>query len=335
MRLIAGPVFDVTEHVIGARWLADGTSVVAVPSAGAPVVWDGADISRELPDHGMLGNGCLAVHPTAPMFATGGSDGKLRIYATPKDSPIEVKLGRSWIDRARWSPDGSRLAVGHGKDLLVLNPAGEIVWQSPPHKSTVCDVTWNPTQPDELAVACDGGAYLWKIGGPEPFARFDWGGASLIITWSPDGRWVVTGDQTPSVHLYDVPRDFPLHIQGYESKVKALAFSSNARRLATGGSPLVTVWNCTGKTGPENSTPRQLEGHDDLCVALEFRPGSDLLVSGGADGRLLVFESEKSVRPQAAYLLDAALTTVAWHPMDLRILAGTASGKIQAFDIRP
>lgn len=332
MRLVAGAVLDVTEHLISARWLADGHTIVAVPSAGAPLVWDEASQSRSLPDHG-LGNGCLAVHPAEPMFATGGSDGKLRIYAAADAEPVEIRLGRGWIDRAKWSLDGTRLAVGLGKHLYVLDHTGKTLWQSPAHKSTVCDLAWNPANPDQLAVACDGGAYLWKIGDEEPFARFDWGGASLLILWSSDGRWVATGDQTPSVHVYDVSRDFPLHIQGYESKVKTLAFSGNARRLATGGSSLITVWNCTGKTGPENTTPRQLEGHDDFCVALEYRPGGDLLVSGGVDGRVLVFESEKSVRPQAAYLLDAEVVTVAWHPSEKRILAGTASGKIQTFDL--
>lgn len=332
MRLAAGPVFDAVEHLLGARWLPGGRMVVAVPSVGAPVVWDGASYSRELPDHG-IGNGCLAVHPAEEVFVTGGADGKLRMYSSPESDPMEISLGRVWVDRARWSPDGAMLAVGAGKHLVVFDRSGNILWKSPVHKSTVCDLAWNPIVPDQLAVACDGGAYLWKIGGDEAFARFDWGGASLIITWSPDGRWVVTGDQTPSVHLYDVPRDFPLHIQGYEAKVKTLAFSSNSRRLATGGSPLITVWNCTGKTGPENTTPRQLEGHDDFCLALEYREGSDLLVSGGADGRILVFEAELSVRPRAAYLLDGQTVTVAWHPTKPQILAGTSTGKMQIFDV--
>jgi WD40 repeat protein len=332
MRLIAGPVFDACEHLISARWLAGGKFLVAVPTAGVPVVWDGASHSRELADHG-LGNGCLAVHPSEDVFVTGGADGKIRMYSGPDAPAAEILLGRGWIDRARWSPDGSKLAVGLGKHLVVLNRTGEVIWKSPAHKSTVCDLAWNPVQSDQLAVACDGGAHLWTIGGEEPFARFDWGGASLIITWSLDGRWVITGDQTPSVHLYDVPRDFPLHIQGYESKVKALAISSNSRCLATGGSPLVTVWNCTGKTGPENTTPKQLEGHDDFCLALEYRSGSDLLVSGGADGRVLVFEAEQSVRPRAAYLLDGEVVTVAWHPKEPRIVAGTSTGKMQIFDV--
>lgn len=332
MRLVPVHVFEAAEHIISARWLADGGSLVILPSAGAPVVVGETTIQRELPDHG-IGNGCLALHPGEAVFVTGGADGKIRIYDSPSAEPREIAIGRNWIDRAVWSPDGSHLAVGVGKILKILNRDGVVIWESAAHKSTVADITWNPLAGNEVAVACDGGAYLWRVGETEPFARFDWGGASLIITWSPDGRWVVTGDQTPSVHLYDVPRDFPLHIQGYESKVKALAFNTNARRLATGGSPLITVWTCTGKTGPESTKPRQLEGHDDFCLALEYRKGTDLLVSGGADGRVLVFEPEQSVRPRAAYLLGSQAVSVAWHPTELRVAIGTAEGKVAVFDV--
>jgi WD40 repeat protein len=107
--------------------------------------------------------------------------------------------------------------------------------------------------PLEIASVSGNGARMWRIGETEPFARFDWGGASLLVTWSPEGRWLVTCDQTPSVHLYDFTRDCPLHIQGYETKVKAMDFSADGKHLATGGGAKVTVWNCTGKTDPSAS----------------------------------------------------------------------------------
>jgi WD40 repeat protein len=102
---------------------------------------------------------------------------------------------------------------------------------------------------------------MWRIGEAEPYARFDWGGASLLVVWSPDARWLATGDQTPSVHLYDFTRDYPLHIHGFETKVKAVDFSPDGQRLVTGGGSTVTVWNCTGKAGPEDTIPEQLRFH--------------------------------------------------------------------------
>lgn len=331
MRLKPGEKIELGEHAAGALWLSDGSGIVAAPTAGTPVVWTDTCV-RELAAHG-LGNGGLAVHPERSDFATSGSDGKIRIYKGPNVEPRVITAGRAWIQRIEWNPTGELLAAGVGKSVQVYDADDRLIWKSPAHKSTVCDFAWNPNAPTEIAVACDGGAYLWRVGDDEPFARFDWGGASLIITWSPDSRWVVTGDQTPSVHLYDVPRDFPLHIQGYDSKVKALSMSSNSRKLATSGSALITVWNCTGKTGPENTTPRQLEGHDDFCTALAYRKGEDLLASGGQDGRVLVFEPEKSTRPVAAYLMDAPVVSVVWHPSDPEVLVSTASGRVQRFDL--
>jgi hypothetical protein len=114
---------------------------------------------------------------------------------------------------------------------------------------------------------------MWRIGETEPFARFDWGGASLLVTWS----WLVTGDQTPSVHLYDFTRDYPLHIQGYETKVKAMDFSLDGKRLATGGGAKVTAWNCTGKTGPEDTIPDQLKFHKGDMETIAWSPTGEFL----------------------------------------------------------
>ena len=139
---------------------------------------------------------------------------------------------------------------------------------------------------------------MWAFGEAEPFARFDWGGASLRAEWSPCGRWLVTADQTASVHIYDFTRDYPLHIQGYETKVRAMAFSADGKRLATGGSPVITIWPCTGKKGPEGVTPVQLDGHDGEVVAAAFSPKTGQLATGDGTGMVLIFtfQGDKATR---------------------------------------
>jgi WD40 repeat protein len=319
------------EHVLGLSWSADGAHLAVTPSEGAILVLgrDGAIIA-ELPDHG-LGNGAAVFHPFESKLATCGTDGRVRLYETlcASASPrFEIPLGKGWLERLAWSPDGARLATALGRRLIVLDEAGEVAHEFDAHKSSVCDFAWNPRQPEEIASVADGGATMWRLGEDAPFARFDWGGASLLACWSPDGRWLVTGDQTPSVHLYDFTRDYPLHIQGYETKVKALAFNSASRKLATGGGRLVTVWNCTGKTGPEGTIPKQLEGHTGDSIALAWRRGSDWLASGGTDGRLILFEPESSTRPRASLALGSGVTCVAWHPSEPLLAAGTEAGTV-------
>ncbi len=321
------------DHILGLSWSREGETLAITPARGPIIVRAGPTVT-ELPDHG-LGNGAAVFHPAKNLLATCGTDGKLRLFATLRASapPREILLGRGWLERLAWSPDGAHLATALGRRLLVLNEAGEIAHEFAGHKSTVADFAWNPRNPAEIASVADGGATMWRLGESEPFARFDWGGASLLARWSPDGRWLVTGDQTPSVHLYDFTRDAPLHIQGYETKVKALSFNGASRRLATGGGSLVTVWTCTGKTGPEGSTPRQLQGHTGDSLALAYRPGGDWLASGGSDGRLILFEPDHSASPRASLRLDSAVTSLAWHPGDPLLAAGTESGLVQIFRV--
>ncbi|HEY8903351.1 MAG TPA: hypothetical protein VIM48_06570 [Chthoniobacterales bacterium] len=319
-----------TDHVLGLSWSPDGLILAATPSQGAiQLVRVDGSIVAELPGHGM-GNGVSAFHPVEPILATCGADGKIRIYREPFSGTPEreMTLGKDWVEKLAWNADGSYLATAIGKRLVVLNKTGAVVQEFTSHRSSVCDFAWNPRQPEEIASVCGGGALMWRLGEGDPFARFDWGGASLLAAWSPDGRWIVTGDQTPSVHVYDLTRDHPLHIQGYETKVKALAFNSASRKLATGGGRLVTVWNCTGKTGPEGTMPKQLEGHTGDPIALAYRRGSDWLASGGTDGNLILFEPESSGRPRYVLALGSAVASVAWHPSEPLLAAGTDAGDV-------
>ncbi|HEY8901510.1 MAG TPA: hypothetical protein VIM61_13945 [Chthoniobacterales bacterium] len=325
MKLAEHARLSAGDHILGLSWAADGESLAVTPASGPILVRRESDV-RELPDHG-LGNGAAVFHPSEALLATAGTDGRIRLhdFAAP---PREIALGKGWIERLAWSPDGAHLATGHGKRLVILDQTGAPAQEFAAHKSTVADFAWNPREPHEIASVADGGATMWRLGEEEPFARFDWGGASLLADWSPDGRWLATGDQTTSVHVYDFTRDYPLHIQGYETKVKALAFNSASRKLATGGGQLVTVWPCTGKHGPEGAVPKQLPGHTGDSIALAYRRGSDWLASGGTDGRLILFEPESSGQPRASLSLDSAVTTIAWHPADPILAAGTENGDV-------
>ena len=45
------------------------------------------------------------------------------------------------------------------------------------------------------------------------------------LVWSPDSKWLVSGNQDPSVHLWIPAQDIELHMSGLqETKVKHLAF---------------------------------------------------------------------------------------------------------------
>ena len=319
---------EASDHILSLTWA--GELLVVTPSTGVFLLVDReGDAIAGFAAHG-LGNGTAAALPG--ILATCGYDGRIQMYeiADSKVTPTHgIPLGKGWIERAKWSPDGRHLASALGKTLVILNAAGEVARTFPGHKTSVSDFAWNPRNPLEIASVCGGGAQMWRVGETDPFARFEWGGASLLVAWSPDGRWIVTGDQTPSVHLYDFTRDYPLHIHGFETKVKAMDFSPDGKRLATGGGTTVTVWNCTGKTGPEDTTPDQLKFHKGDVETIAWSPTGEFLATGDIAGRLVI--SEARGRPVSAFEDKEAITALAWSPDGKSLAAGDSAGRVILF----
>ncbi|HEY5707364.1 MAG TPA: WD40 repeat domain-containing protein [Terrimicrobiaceae bacterium] len=319
---------ETSDHILSLAW--SENALIVTPSTGTFLLVDqDGETTAEFAAHG-LGNG--AADARAGLLATCGFDGQVRTYAIDDSKFVSARaitLGKGWIDRVRWSPNGEHLASALGKTLFVFNGSGEVVGTYSNHKTSVTDFAWNPQDPLEIASVCGGGAQMWRVGETEPFARFDWGGASLLALWSPDGRWLATGDQTPSVHLYDFTRDYPLHIQGFETKVRAIDFSPDGKRLATGGGTTVTIWNCAGKTGPESTIPDQLTFHKGDVEAIAWSPTGTLLATADRAGRLVL--SNAQGRPVAAFEDAEGISALAWSPDGKCLAVGDAGGRVVLF----
>ena len=316
--------FSAEDHILHLAWNGDGTRLLATPTSGSILV-AGADaqILETLPGHGM-GNGESAWFLDQPV--TCGFDGKVRAGSR------EWSLGRGLMERVKASADGKFLAAAQGKGLHIFDAEGNDVLSLRDLETSVVDFAWNPSRSREVATVGAGGATLWRLGQKKPFARFDWGGASLRVGWSADGRWLATGDQTPSVHVYDIPRDHPLHIQGFESKVQALAFSKDSRQLATAGSAVVTVWPMTGKKGPDGATPIQIDGCESPAQALDFS-STGLLAIGDGAGTLLVITFEKGQFRRKRSKLEGGISALAWHPSLPLIAIGHEDGRVMVLSL--
>lgn len=306
------------DHILSLAWC--GEKLAATPATGEIILLDLEDRSvSRVPGH-EPGNGesCWFCDD----LATCGFDGRVRIAGR------EVHHGRGMIERVSASPCGRLLALAQGRSVVCLDREGGRKHEFPNLPATVADMAWNLAEPDQLAFVGAGGARMWKLGDSEPFARFDWGGASLRVEWSRCGRWLATADQTPSVHIYDFTRDFPLHIQGFETKVHALAFSHDCKRLATGGGPVATIWPCTGEKGPEGVLPIQLEGHESDIIAADFSPLDGRLATGDGTGSLLIFtfQGDKALRKRVR--MDSGIAAIAWHPTRECLALGLDDGTV-------
>jgi WD40 repeat protein len=148
----------------------------------------------------------------------------------------------------------------------------------------------------------------------------------LALVWSPDGRWLVSGNQDPSVHLWLPEKNDELQMSGYESKVPVVAFDRSSRWLATAGGHDASVWDCAG-AGPEGRAPSMLP-HDGKVCAVAFQNAHGLLATASADGAVMLWSPERAQPLRATVRLPAPATKLAWSPDDQLLALGTERGVV-------
>jgi WD40 repeat protein len=122
-------------------------------------------------------------------------------------------------------------------------------------------------------------------------------------------------------------------MSGYATKVRELAWDATSRYLASGGGAIVTVWDVSGR-GPAGTMPKQLEGHKDRVTALAFQHCGPLLGSGGADGRIFLWDLAKGRRHRQELQARSAIAALAWSPDDTAFAIGAADGSVCAWESR-
>jgi WD40 repeat protein len=326
-------VWDVTVDDAPVALSAQGDLVAVAGADGTAWIFDSgtgaASGSLELPG-GLLD---VALSPDAAHLAATGPTG----YALWRraDGQATVTENGSWSATASWAaPD--RLAIASGRRALVLSAAaGERLWETEPAASTVTDLAWL-REGRRLAVAAYGAVRCHERHTPKPVATYRYVGSHLALAITPNGRWICSGNQDASIHIWRTRDGGELTMSGYPEKVSRLAFDDTGRWLAADGAPDVTVWDFSGK-GPAGTAPRSLRCHGTI-TALAWRPGSSgHLASGDEDGTLALWNAtsgspEGRLRPARTLESDAAVAALAWSGHDLLIVA-YRDGRVRAHHV--
>lgn len=320
----------VADHVIRAVWLPDSSRCAVGDASGGLAVLrreTGAAAFRCQAHYG-LGLTGLVCDPSGERLATCGQDGIVRVWNAETGAPLlALAAGAAWCEQVGWSADGELLAGAAGKSVRIWDREGTLVREYPNHRATVTDVQWHPRE-RLLCTTSYGGVSLLDPAEAAPVRLFAWQGSSLVARWSPSGRYIATGEQDSTVHFWIVESGKDLQMSGYPMKVRSLAWSGKGRLLATSGSHEVTVWDCSGR-GPAGSRPFTLRSHDKPVSALDFRKQDDLLVSGGEDGRVIVWNVVKGRAVASFGPSSQAVSAVAWSPDGKTVLTGHAGGDVR------
>ncbi|HZZ59127.1 MAG TPA: WD40 repeat domain-containing protein [Opitutaceae bacterium] len=318
------------DYVIDLAWSPDNTALAAASAAGPIVLLAAAD-GKTLHSWDGHPNGTNCLDFAAGRLASGGQDGCVKLWdVAAGEQTASVPLGPAWVDHLAWRPQGGSggpplLAAATGRKVVFVASDGTVRHRAPEATKTVSALAWHPSG-GALAAAAFGGIRLWDADDFVLQKELPYANGINALAWSPDGRWLVSGNQDPSVHLWMPESDVELQMSGYETKVKHLSFDVRSRWLATSGGQDACLWDCSDP-GPEGRAPAMLP-HEAPVGAVAFQHAHSLLATAAADGAVMLWSPERQQPLRATIRLPAPAAKLVWSPDDRYLALGTEAGAL-------
>lgn len=306
-------------HVVAAGF-AKETALFALADGAVLVVDDGQARRVEAHPDGAI----LVAASDGASLVTGGDDG--RVVRTTADGTIEELAdakGR-WIDAVAAAPGGT-VAWSSGRKVSARDEKGRLrTWDAPSTPQGLCFAP----KGYRLAVSHYNGVSLWFPNTETAPDVLPWKGSHLDVTWSADGRFVVSSMQENMLHGWRLPEKADMRMSGYPSKTRSFSWSHDGNWLATSGADAAIVWPFATKEGPMGKAPRECGIRPAKVTRVAFHPGSLVLAVGYDDGfvllcrltdaaELLVRKAEKDEGPVTAF---------SWDRKGRRLAFGTEGG---------
>jgi hypothetical protein len=308
-----------------------GTSAVFVLGEEAVLmVRDGE--SRRVATHG---GAVLAAAADGERVVTGGDDG--RVMATDAAgvvTTLAVDARHRWIDHVAIGPGGA-VAWSAGKQAFVRaakgpNKSAEHMFEAP---STVGALAFSP-KGFRLAVAHYNGATLWFPNAaraePETLA---WRGSHLAATFSPDGRFLITAMQEPTLHGWRLADCKDMRMQGYAARVRSLDWTADGKWLGSSGSTQLILWPFQSKDGPMGKTPQVLAPGQAEVGTVACHPTQGAVAVGYVDGLILLVRLPDGAEVLARKPAGAPVTGLRWNQDGSRLAFGTEDGSAGIIDL--
>ena len=260
-------------------------------------------------------------------IVTGGDDGKL-IATDANGDPTELAADdkKRWIDQIALGSDGA-VAWSAGKVAHVLTKKGEARSHEAP--STVAGLAFAP-KGFRLAIAHYNGVTLWFPNASAAPEKLEWKGSHLSVAFSPDGKFVVSAMQEPTLHGWRLPEGQHMRMSGYSARVRSLGWTADGKFLATSGSEQLILWPFDGKEGPMGKQPTILARSAARVSLVACHPRQPVVAVGFADGRAVLVRIDDGALIEVKAAGPAPVSALGWDAAGQTLVFGTEAGEAGA-----
>ncbi|MEB2845600.1 WD40 repeat domain-containing protein [Rhizobiales bacterium RZME27] len=273
---------DLEGHVVGVHFLGDIPFFAT--AAGTIHRLDGGAKVEEA-HQGLI---TFVRDPFSNSLLTGGEDGKVLRIAPDGSATLVAEAPRKWINVVAGGPQNA-VAYAYGKSSFVK--LADDTTKEFTEERSVEAIAFAPKGMRIAAARYNGVSMHW-VGTNAPAQDLEWKGAHTGVTFSPDGRFLVTMMVENALHGWklDGKANDARHMRmtGYPAKVKSLSWSPKGKWLASSGAPAAIVWPFAGKDGPMGKAPQELGTRANIMVTqVAFHPAEEVLAIGYIDGMIL------------------------------------------------
>jgi WD40 repeat protein len=279
------------------------------------------DGERRVPVHA---GGILCSAADGTRIVSGGDDGRLvETHADGAHRLLATDEKKRWIDQVALAPGGA-VAWSAGKTAHVLTGKGkERCFEAP---STVAGLAFAP-KGLRLAVAHYNGATLWfpNVPGTAP-QMLEWKGSHHGVTISPDGRFLVTAMQEPTLHGWRIADGQHMRMSGYSARVRSMSWSVGGDILATSGAEKLILWPFDGKDGPMGRQPGIMAPSLSRVAVTACNPRQPVAAVGYADGAILLVRLDDGALISVREGDGQPVSALSWSADGQNLAFGTEAG---------
>jgi WD40 repeat protein len=320
---------DLDDHCIAARFVGDAPYFAL--ASGEIHRLDHGHHAGEQHD-GLL---CATLSQDNNALITAGEDGKVMSLDKVGASSDLGNMGSKWITALAAGPQQS-VGFASGRSAQIRLKDGTI--REFEEERSIEGLAFAP-KGMRVAFARYNGVSLYWVNNQSAPVNLVWDGAHIDVTFSPDGRFIVTSMQENALHGWKLDgksTDETRHMRmtGYPAKVKSMSWSAKGKWLVSSGSPAAIAWPFSGKDGPMGKAPLELGTRGDTMVTcVDCHPTEDVVAIGYADGMILAARFEDGQQALLRRGGQSAISSMHWNK-DGRLLAfGSESGECGVIDI--